>query len=130
VSNPTEHWPALQWIAAVVGALVTATILGFCAWGALTGADEPPAFHVEAEEAVPRPDGSFLVPIEVRNDSPVSAASVLVVGELDAGAGPAGRAEARFDYLAARSRVRGGLLFGADPRRHRLVLRVAGYAEP
>src|SRR5688572_20269589 len=74
--------PALEWVAAGVGLVVTLFMLGFIGWQAIQGSDRlPPDIAVQVERIMPVANG-WVVEIVVANQSPATAAQVVVEGDL------------------------------------------------
>ena len=122
--------PALEWIAAAVGLLLTLAILGAMAWEAWAGGDDqPPAIEIRVERIVPAGSG-YVVETVLDNRSPSTAAAVELEGELTRSDGTKATSSATIDYVPGASVRRAGLVFRDDPRRGRLEIRVLGYSEP
>lgn len=120
----------LEHVSAAVGLLVSAAMLGFLGWGAVTGdTRETPALTVRAEQVSRSGDG-YLVRIVVSNAASAAAADVRVEGVLREGETEIEQGEAAVDYVPGSSERRAGLLFTRDPARYRLELRATGYQEP
>ena len=122
--------PALEWIAAAVGLVMTLGILGSMGWEAMTGGGGgPAAIEARVERIVPTSAG-YVAEIALRNDSPTSAAAVQIEGELTKADGTVATSQATVDYVPGESTRRAVLSFTDDPRRARLEVRVLGFAEP
>ena len=128
--NPgTSGW---EWVAAAVGGVILATILGFLVYEGVTRpGGEQPAIEVAGDAARRLPTGTFLVPIRVVNRGHVTGANVTVRGELSGADGAViEESTATFDFVAQHSEETGGLYFTTDPGTLRLALRVEGYTDP
>ncbi|PWG02048.1 hypothetical protein [Sphingosinicella humi] len=122
--------PALEWIAAAIGLVLTLAILGAMAWEAWVGSgDRLPAIEARIERIVPAGTG-YVAEIVLDNRSPSTAAAVEVEGELTKSDGTTATSTATIDYVPGASVRRAGLVFTDDPRRGRLEIRVLGYSEP
>jgi uncharacterized protein (TIGR02588 family) len=122
--------PALEWVAAAIGLLLTFTILGSMAWEAYVGGgDRVPAIEARVERVV-RTGTGYVAEIELDNSSPATAAAVEVVGEVTKPDGTTATSAATIDYVPGASVRRMGLFFTEDPRQGRLDVRVLGYSEP
>lgn len=120
----------LERASAVVGLLVSAAMLGFIGWRAVTGdVQETPRLTVQVEQ-VSRSGTNYSMRIVVRNAASVAAADVQVEGVLREGAGEIERSQASIDYVPGRSQRRAGLLFTHDPARYSMEVRPVGYQEP
>ena len=121
--------PPLEWAAAGVGLLVALALSGILLWHALDSrGDTIPLLSVRQVGLV-HSGGAHIVEFELSNRSAATAAAVQVEGVLESG-GAGETSSATIDYVPGRSSARGGLAFSADPRRHRLKLRVTGYELP
>ena len=132
--KPSSERPSLrertlivEWTAAGLGLLLTATVVGHALWEGLTTHDEPPDLQVRTEAPVAT-SGGWRVGVKVNNRSHQTAAAVQVTGVL-AGAAEE-EASVAFDYVPARGEQTGGLMFRNDPRAGDLQVRVSGYVEP
>lgn len=122
--------PALEWIAAAIGLVLTLGILGLMGWEAMTvSEDRPPAIEARVERIVPTGAG-YVAEIALRNSSPTTAAAVQIQGELTNADGTVATSNATVDYVPGQSTRRAGLSFIDDPRPGRLEVRMLGYAEP
>lgn len=122
--------PALEWIAAGIGLVLTLAMLGFIGWQAWKStAEERPAIKVDVQRIVPSADG-WLVEVAAQNLSAATAAAVQIEGELLDGERVVATSQVTLDYVPGNSERRGGLFFREDPEAHGLKVRALGYAEP
>ena len=121
----TEKTPALEWIAAGLGALVALLILGTIGWQAITGDDDPVPLLSASVESVTPAGAGHVVTVRVTNASSRTAAAVQVEGEIDGEV-----SGATVDYVPGHGEASAGLLVAADPRKSPLKLRVTGYEHP
>lgn len=122
--------PALEWVAAALGAIIALFILGAIGWQAISGHDDPvPLLEARVESVTPAGRG-HVVTINVTNASSRTAASVQVEGVLGKGAPDEETSNAAIDYVPGHGEASGALVFSADPRRRPLDLRVTGYEHP
>lgn len=117
--------PALEWIAAGIGALVALVILGTIGWQALTSGDDPVPLLSASIESVTPAGAGHVVTVRVTNASGRTAAAVQVEGEIDGQT-----SSATIDYVPGHGEASAGLIVAADPRRRLLVLRVTGFEHP
>ena len=122
--------PALEWASAAVGAMVALLLVGTLVAHGLKSARPPPPNLSVAAVGMASSGGGFLVAFDVANASPQTAASVQIEGRLNQGATEIETSRATIDYVPGGSSAKGGLIFAADPRTHRLELRVTGYELP
>jgi len=118
-----------QWIVAALGAALVIFTLVYLAYDAFTRPDIPADIRVE-QAAIRGVPGRFIVQFRARNLGGVTAAQVLVVGELWWGGALRERRQTTLEFVPPRSERGGGLFFVQDPRQGRLVLRAQGYASP
>lgn len=123
----SPHW--IEWLTGLVATLIVLAMTGWIFWEAWTTDKRPPELSAQVLNIEPVAAG-WRVMIEVRNASDETAAAVEVRGALFDGATPVEEAEVTFDYIAAGSSTKGGLLFVNDPSRYRLRVRPAGFTEP
>lgn len=122
--------PLLEWIAAAIGLLLTLAVLGALGWESLKGSDnQPPVIETGIGGITPTRAG-YVVEIELRNRSSVTAAAVEVEGELTRADGTVATSATTVDYVPGDSTRNAGLFFEDDPRRHQLEVRALGFAEP
>jgi uncharacterized protein (TIGR02588 family) len=128
-SGGTSPW---EWAAAAVGAAILVSIVGYLIYESIARPPEArPEIVASARAPVQLASGAFLVPIEVENRGHVTGAGVNVSGALVGPDGAVVEASAvTFDFIAQHSKETGGLYFTADPRTHRVELRVEGYTDP
>ncbi len=120
-----EKTPALEWIAAGLGALVALVILGTIGWQAITARGDPVPLLTASVEAITPTGSGHVVTVRVTNASSRTAASVHVEGEIDGQV-----SSATVDYVPGHGEASAGLLVEADPRTSPLKLRVTGYEHP
>lgn len=120
-----QDTPALEWVAAGIGVLIAAVMLGTIGWQALSGQDDPVPLLAATVDAVTAAGGGHVVTVRVTNASSRTAASVHVEGEIDGQV-----SSATVDYVPGHGEASAGLLVAADPRTSPLKLRVTGYEHP
>lgn len=122
--------PALEWVSAGIGAVITATMFGFLSVEAIKQRDGIPPLMEVAPVRVVQAKAGYIVEFEVRNRARKTGASVEVEGTLESSGEEAETSTATLSYVPGQSVRRGGLLFTSDPRESRLKLRVTGYERP
>jgi uncharacterized protein (TIGR02588 family) len=122
--------PALEWIAAAVGLLLIAAMLGILGWEALKGNGKHAPFVEVSVEGVTAAAGGYIVEVALRNRSPSTAAAVEVEGELASGGRTIETSSVTIDYVPGESTRRAGLFFSHDPRDLEVDVRALGYAQP
>ena len=129
-SGDLRQKPLLEWIAALLGLIITLGLIGFIGWEAIKAPDDsPPAIEVVAER-VTRVTGGYVVEIVAVNRGPATAAGVEVEGTLKNVAAEPVTSRLTLDYVPGHSRQRGGLFFSQELRLDQLELRAVGYARP
>ena len=121
--------PALEWIAAALGLLVTLTMLAVIGRDAVEGSGGQPALTAAPGE-VSRKPGGHVVTFTIANRAPAAAASVEVEGTLTLHGRAPETSSVTLDYVAGRSHAKGALIFAGDPAAGRLALTVRGWSEP
>jgi uncharacterized protein (TIGR02588 family) len=124
-----DEIPALEWAAAILGALLLVAAVVFLLREATKPSHPGPiVFRVVAVRPV---DPGFVVEFEARNRGGAAYAELLVEATLrGAGGGGEERAHATLDYLPRGSARRGGFFFRGDPRSGALEIAARGYREP
>ena len=115
---------------AALGAAIVVAALGFMVYEAVTAPSDPvPKLVVRLDTVIAYASG-HVAEFRAINAGEATAASVQVQGELHADTGLVEQSESTIDFVPAQSWRKGGLVFRADPRRHRLTVRVMGYDRP
>lgn len=129
--NQADKRPALlEWIAGVVGAIIAVIMVAMMATEALTTrASVPPLLHVKPV-GLQAASGQFVLEVKVVNRSHQTAAAVEIEGELTQAGAAVETSSATLTYVPGNSQAEAGLVFTADPRQHRLRLRVLGFEKP
>jgi uncharacterized protein (TIGR02588 family) len=110
---------------------IIAVVLTLVLWLYLRGDDEPPRIVVSTLlDDVREDEGSWYLPIEVRNDGDRTVANARIEAELDVGEPNPQVAEVTVDYLAGGERVRATLIFTSDPSTGTLTARATSYSDP
>lgn len=123
------HAPALEWIAAALGLIVTLALLAIIGRDALQGSEGTPVLEASAGETR-RVAGGSVVDFTVANRAPAAAASVEVEGVLTLPGEESETSVATLDYVAGNSEARGAMMFSGDPSAGGLKVRVRGFTEP
>jgi uncharacterized protein (TIGR02588 family) len=118
-----------EWIVAVASAALVLALLGYLIYDGTRSPRAPPDVTVEVD-SVQKAGSGYLVVFRARNHGRITAAEVVVEGELETDSGKVERSETTIDYVPARGEQRGGLFFSRDPQRSRLRLRAHGYRDP
>jgi uncharacterized protein (TIGR02588 family) len=116
-----------EWAAAFVASALVLAVIGALLVDARKERT-PPDLTVTVDR-VTAEQSTFLVQFTVTNHGGMTAAEVIVEGELRTEGKPE-RSEATFDYVPGQSKRRGGLFFTTDPAKGALTLRPLGYREP
>ena len=126
--TPWSAPPALEWVAAGLGLVLSCGAIGFVLWEAMQPST-PPSISLRPG-AVERTAGGWVVEVEARNASLSTAAAVEVEGVLERAGAEVETSTLTFDYVPGQGRRSGGLIFENDPRANELKLRTKGYIEP
>ena len=119
----------LEFIAALVGAVLALGTLGIIVWDGIQEEGRPALVTLRAEAVHPH-EGGFVVEIVAENAGDDTAADLLVEGSLMQGGEAVEKSEATLDYLPSHSERRGGLIFARDPAMFQLKLQAKGYIAP
>jgi uncharacterized protein (TIGR02588 family) len=121
--------PIWEWIVAAIGFVLVASVVGFLLYEAIAGKRLPPDVKLSVDSVVQTRNG-YLAKIVAVNEGGMTAAGVVIEGELRRGTESVERSWTTIDYLPPRSEQRGGLFFARDPRQFELQVRPFGYVEP
>jgi uncharacterized protein (TIGR02588 family) len=119
----------VEWLTGLLATVIVLAMTGWILREAWTTDESPPVLSAHVLDVEPLPAG-WRVMIQVRNASDATAAAVEVKGTLMDGTTPVEETRVTFDYVAAGSTSKGGLLFANDPSRYRLSILPAGFTEP
>jgi uncharacterized protein (TIGR02588 family) len=124
----TRKIPPIEWITGIISALMVLGTLGYLAFDAVqVTADEPMlSAHVLQVRTV---GPTFVVDVEIRNQSRAPAAEVQIAGMARAPDGKERDARAAIDYVPGFSTRRVSLVFDVDPGQ-RPDARIVGYSRP
>lgn len=119
----------VEWLTGLAATTIVASMIGWMIFEAMTSEDRPPELAVQILAIAPQPSG-WRVMIEVRNSGDQAAAAVEIKATLLDGPELVEEAGMTFDYVAAGSASRGGLLFVNNPSLHQLQVVPSGFTEP
>ena len=127
--RPTQHaTSASEWVVAALGAFLVAAAIGYLLYFESSTSSRPPKIEVMVRNIEPSGE-RYLVSFDVRNDSPRTAATLRVGGELSEH-GTVERRVVVFDYVPAFSTRHGGLLFRNDPEKGELMIAPLSFINP
>lgn len=118
-----------EWVAAAVSTALVLAVIGYMLYDAVARPQTPPSVTVHADSVLAA-DGHWRVEFHARNHGHLTAAQVMVQGELMQGDSAVETSEAVLDYVPGGAVRRGGLFFTRDPGAHEIRLRAMGYQEP
>ena len=128
--HPHSKPSAWEYIAGWVGAAIVVATLAFMVYEAVRTPSNPvPELAVRVDTIVRYAHG-HLVEFRAINTGHATASNVQIQGELAAETGVVERSESSVDFVPAQSWRKGGLVFKAEPGRHRLEVRVVGFDRP
>jgi uncharacterized protein (TIGR02588 family) len=114
-----------------IAALIVLTLLGGICYLWWIKREPAPANPVIARpESMQQLSGQFHVPFELTNQGDDTAESVQVIAELRIDDEVVETGEQQIDFLSSHETEAGTFIFTQDPRRGKLVIRVASYKEP
>jgi len=126
IENRKAHW--IEWATGAVSALLVMILVGWIGYHAVTQGNGPPDLSVTIVSSAGRAQG-YLVMFDVENTGDRTAATVVVRGEISAKDDVIETVETTLDYVPARSKARGGLIFRNDPE-GRSRIAATGFSEP
>lgn len=124
-----QDTPLLEWIMALVGAVLIGATSGFLLYEALAQGDEPPSVAIEVRD-VQAQEGRFLVAFDANNTGDETGAGVIVEGQLVQGGETVETSSVTIPYVPGHSTRKGGLFFTQDPAQYELRIRALGYERP
>jgi uncharacterized protein (TIGR02588 family) len=127
--SETDEPSWVEWATGILSAILVVMLIGWIAWEALTAEDEAPKFAVAITERKPV-EGGYRVTFEITNTAARTASAVTVRGEILESQNILEDAEVTFDYVPARSKSSGAMLFSKDPGQAEIRVRAVGYTEP
>ncbi len=119
----------LEWVVFGVSAVLLAALTVYLVREAVRPHDRPPEIVVQIGQ-VRESGGTFMVPVEARNDGDQPAEDMTIVVRLTVGGEERERAELAFSYLPRGSTHSGWVSFRTDPRKGRLETGAFGYSVP
>lgn len=115
-----------EWVSLMISLLLLAGVVGTVITLWLRPADNPPHFRIERGQV--RNDAEhYHLPVTVINNGDAAGAQVTIEGTLR-GTNAAETATTTFDFVPARSRVAGVLVFSSEPTA--ATVRVVSYQRP
>lgn len=115
-----------EWVSLIISLLLLAGVVGTVIALWLRPVQNPPRFRLE-RGAVRTEAEHYYLPITVINEGDATGAQVTVEGTLQGATGEE-TAATTFDFVPARSRVAGVLVFTSDPAA--AAVRVVSYQQP
>jgi uncharacterized protein (TIGR02588 family) len=115
-----------EWVSLAISTLLLAAVIGAVTALWISQSKEPARFRVD-RGAARNEAGQYYLPITVTNEGDATGAQVTVEGKLTAGGGEETSATT-FDFIPARSRAEGVLVFNHDPAS--AEVRVVSYQQP
>jgi uncharacterized protein (TIGR02588 family) len=104
-------------------------VIGYLIYDGVGHPSTPPSVTVEVDSVQAAGPG-YLVLLRAVNRGRITAADVILEGELRADTGQVEVSQTTIDYVPAGGEQSAGLYFAQDPRRLQLRLRAHGYREP
>lgn len=122
------HW--LEWVTGIVSAILILAMIAWITGVSILREEVPPRFR-STVTAVQPVHGGYHVGFEIVNEGTITAAAVVVRGEIVEGGQVVEAGEVTFDYIPATSKSSGGMLFLQDPAgRDEVRVRAVGYTDP
>jgi len=127
IEERDAHW--IEWATGFISALLVFSMIGFISLEAFTERDVRPDLRIVLTSRSPVVNG-YRVTFDITNGSTVTAAGVVVRGEILDRSEPVESADVTFDYVPAESKSSGAFFFSQDPGSRDVRLRALGYVEP
>lgn len=116
--------PLLQWGMAVLGGVVTLSVIGVVLWEAVQPTSPPDLKARIVEVRAAAAAGGYVAQVEIVNDGADTAAAVDLMGRL----GETPPSTATVDYVPGHGRATAWLRFDRDPRS--ATVEIVGWSEP
>jgi len=129
-ADKTQGTPALEWIAALLGALIAIVIFGTIGWQALAGRDDPVPLLAVRVEAVAMSGQDRVATVTVANASGRTAGGVQIEGVVGKGSPDEQVSSATIDYVPGHGEATAALVFSVTSPPGPIVVRVTGYEHP
>jgi uncharacterized protein (TIGR02588 family) len=132
-SDPLEQQPPrspAEWTSFSIALLMVAVIVGLVIYKWLTQKNQPPIISISHSSEIREAPGQFYVPFEIENMGGETAESVQVIAELRINGDVEESGEQQIDFLASGEKEEGAFVFSRDPRKGKLVVRIASYKLP
>jgi uncharacterized protein (TIGR02588 family) len=129
-SGGSSEKPMLEYVAGVVGLLLTLGLLGFIGREAFAESSPEPVFVAVHRTGTHAVHGGYEVEFEARNVSGKAASGVQIEATLEIPGAKPIASQVTLDYVPGHSVRKGGVFFPVDPQAGKLELRAHGYAEP
>ena len=122
--------PLLEWVAAAIGLLLTLLVLGVIGREALRGETKQLPVIAVAVTGISRAAPGYVLAFEASNKTGGTAAAVEIEAILKDGDTIVETSKATLDYVPGHGKVKGGVFFAKNPRRHKLEIRALGFQIP
>jgi uncharacterized protein (TIGR02588 family) len=119
-----------EWTTFSIALLIVAVIVGLVIYKWVTQKNHPPILTISMSGEIREEPGQFYIPFSIANDGGETAESVQVIAELRVNGEIQESGEQNMDFLASGETEKGAFVFTQDPRKGKLVVRVASYKLP
>ena len=127
--DPESEIPLMEWLTAILGFVIVATVISFLIYEAIILDEVPPLLEVTVTE-IRELDDTYLVLYEVYNRGTMTAASVNIEGLLLEGEQSIETSNSTLSYVPSKSVRSGGLYFSENPADFSLEVQATGYEQP
>jgi uncharacterized protein (TIGR02588 family) len=129
-SKPIQPRSLAEQLSFSIAVLILVTLIGLICYlwlGKRQPGSPNPVVTVKPTQEI---SGQFQVPFDLTNQGDDTAASVQVVAELQIQGEIAETGEQQIDFLSSHETESGAFIFSQDPRKGKLIIRVASYKSP
>lgn len=119
----------IEWLAAGLGGMLFATMIGYMVVVGLNRTDGPPVVEIFATSTT-RLGGAFIVKFEARNTGAQTLSGLTVHAALSEGDKEVETSDVTIDYLPTGSKRSGGFFFKHDPNAYVLEMTPKSYMDP
>ena len=120
-----------EWTTLGISIAILIFVLGLTTYLYVRGGEKPAVILVEPQmQEIRQDNGSYYLPVIVRNEGDPTVEEVNIEAELDTGAGEPETAQFTVNFLAGGEQVEGTFVFQHNPAEGNLTARVISFQKP